>query len=297
MAKTSRQVAKSPSRQVIAAVMLCGAWACSSSSGGQQAAASAPAPAFALPADESTAVARLNLSPRHGEYVKLDTGNGDSVRMWVVYPERRDKAPVVLVIHEIFGLSDWIRGVGDQLAAEGFIAVVPDLLSGLGPNGGGTESVDRQGATALIRNVTRDVYTRRLGAAARYGLALPAANGHLGTIGFCWGGSRSFEMAAALDRAGAAVVYYGPSPDSATIAAVRAPVLGFYGGDDARVGATIPAAQEQMNALHKPFEAVSFEGAGHGFLRDQPGRNGANQRAAAQAWPRTIAFFREKLGR
>lgn len=294
MEQISRLLARTPGRQVLAAVMLCGAWACNSRTGPQ---AAAPAPALALPADESTAVARLDVSPRHGEYVKIDAGNGDSVRMWVVYPERRDRAPVILVVHEIFGLSDWIRGVGDQLAAEGFIAVVPDLLSGFGPNGGGTESVDRQGAIALIRNVTKDIYTRRLSAAARYGLALPAANGRLGTVGFCWGGSRSFELAAALERDGASVVYYGPSPDSATIAAVHAPVLGFYGGDDARVGATIPPAQALMNALHRPFEAVSFEGAGHGFLRDQVGRNGANLRATAQAWPRTIAFFREKLGR
>jgi carboxymethylenebutenolidase len=264
---------------------------------GQAQQRSAPAPAHPLPADEAGAIARLNESPRHGEYVKLDAGNGESLRVWVVYPERRDKAPVIVVIHEIFGLSDWARGVGDQLAAEGFIAVVPDLLSGEGTNGGGSETVDRQGATALIRNVTREEYTRRINVAARYGLGLPAANGKLGTVGFCWGGSRSFEMAAALEHNTATVVYYGPSPDSATIAAVHAPVLGLYAGDDARVGATIPAAQAQMERLHKPFEVHSFEGAGHGFLRDQPGRDGANQRATDQAWPMTIAFFRDKLGR
>lgn len=254
-----------------------------------------PAPAHPLPAGEPDAVARLNDSPRHGEYVKYDAGNGDSVRAWVTYPERRDKAPVIVVIHEIFGLSDWARGVGDQLAAEGFIAIVPDLLSGKGPNGGGTESVDRQGATALIRGVTRDEYTRRLNAAARYARALPASNGRVGTVGFCWGGTASFNMAAGLENNGAAVVFYGPSPDSATLAAVRAPVLGLYAGDDARVGATIPAALAQMQRMHKPFENVTFDGAGHGFMRDQAGRNGANLRAAEQAWPRAIAFFRQQL--
>ncbi len=250
-----------------------------------------------LPADDSTATARLTASPRHGEYVKIDAGGGDSVRMWVVYPERRDKAPVVVVIHEIFGLSDWVRAVGDQLAAEGFIAVVPDLLSGKGPGGGGTESVDQQGATALIRTVTRDEYTRRLDAAARYGTSLPAARDRVGTVGFCWGGGKSFEMAIAIEGIRAAVVYYGTSPDSASLANVRAPVLGLYAGEDARVDATVPPAQAEMQRLRKPYDVMMFEGAGHGFLRQQRARDGANLRAAQQAWPRTIAFFREKLGR
>ena len=256
-----------------------------------------PAPQHAVPADDSTAVARLNASPRHGEYVKIDAGNGDSLRMWVAYPERRDRAPVIVVIHDIGGLSDWARGIGDQLAAEGFVAVVPDLISGKGPGGGGTESVDRQGASALIRAVSRPEYTRRLNAAARYGAALPASNGRIGSVGFCWGGTVSFNMAADLVGIGAAVVYYGPSPDSATLAAVRAPVLGLYAGDDARVNNTLPAAQAQLQRMNRPFEVNTYEGAGHGFVRSQWGREGANKRAAEQSWPRAIAFFREKLGR
>lgn len=250
-----------------------------------------------LPANDSTARARLTASSRHGEYVKIDAGGGDSVRLWVVYPERRDKAPVVVVIQEIYGLSDWLRGVGDQLAADGFIAVVPDLLSGKAPGGAGSDAVDAQGAVALTRTLTRDEWTRRLNAAARYGRSLPAASGRVGSVGFCWGGSRSFEMAAALEGNGAAVVYYGSSPDSTTLAAVRAPVLGLYGADDARVNATVPGAQAAMQRMNKEYTPVMFEGAGHGFLRDQTGRNGANMRAAEAAWPRTIAFFREKLGR
>ncbi|HEY2805604.1 MAG TPA: dienelactone hydrolase family protein [Gemmatimonadales bacterium] len=256
------------------------------------------APAQQLPADEAGAVDRLNASPRHGEYVKIDAGGGDSVRMWVSYPERRDKAPVVVVIHEVFGLSDWIRGVADQLAAEGYIAVAPDLLTGHGPNGGGTESVDRQGAVALIRTLSQDQINRRLMSAARYGTGLPAARPIFGTVGFCWGGGQSFAAAYSMGGNKAAVVYYGaPTPDSASLGRISAPVLGFYGGDDARVDASVPPAQREMARLHKPFDATLFEGAGHGFLRAQADRDGANLRASQAAWPRTIAFFREKLGR
>ncbi|MFI5280555.1 MAG: dienelactone hydrolase family protein [Gemmatimonadales bacterium] len=260
----------------------------------QQPAAAGPA---ALPAPESLATDRLNHSPRHGEWVKLDAGGGDSVRTWVVYPERHDKAPVVVVIHEIFGLTDWVRGVADQLAAAGFIAIAPDLLSGKGPNGGGTESVDRQGATALIRTVTPAEVNRRLDAAARYGRSLPAATGAVGTVGFCWGGGVSFQQALNLEGIRGAVVYYGVSPDTALLSGVRAPILGLYAGEDARVGATVPPAQAVMQRLGKRFEVATFEGAGHGFLRALAGQNGANQRAAEQAWPRTIAFFQETLGR
>ena len=250
-----------------------------------------------LPADDSTAVARLNASPRHGEYVMIDAGGGDSLKLWVVYPERRDKAPVVVVIHEIFGLSDWARAVGDQLAADGFIAIVPDLLWGHGPHGAGTDSLGQQGAVAAIRTLPRDEIIRRLNAAARYGTSLPAARDRVGTVGFCWGGGWSYQMAALLEGNRAAVVYYGTSPDSTVLAQVHAPVLGLYAGDDARVGATVPPAQQYMQAHHKPYDVHSFDGAGHGYLRDQSGRNGANRRAAEQAWPMTIAFFREKLGR
>lgn len=256
-----------------------------------------PAAAQNLPAMGDSATARLTASPRHGEWVKVAAGDGDTVNTWVVYPERRDQAPVVVVIHEIFGLTDWIRGVADQLAAEGFIAVAPDLLSGHGPSGGGSESVDQQGAVRLIQGVTPAEAQRRLMAAGRYAAALPAAKDRIAVVGFCWGGSTSFALATVWPDLKGAVVYYGTSPDSAALANVRARVLGLYGGDDARVGATVPGAQREMQRLRKPFEVHSYAGAGHGFLRDQVGRDGANARASAQAWPRTIAFLREVLGR
>jgi carboxymethylenebutenolidase len=250
-----------------------------------------------LPASDSTARSRLNASSRHGEWVVVPAGAGDSVKAWIVYPERPDRAPVVVVIHEIFGLTDWIRAVADQLAAEGFIAIAPDLLSGKGPNGDGTESVDQQGAVALIRTLQPADVARRLIAAGRYATALPAARNAVGAVGFCWGGSTSFALATDWPDLGAAVVYYGTSPAAEALARIRAPVLGLYGGDDARVGATVPPAQAEMQRLGKRYDVHTFEGAGHGFLRDQSGRNGANRRAAESAWPSTIAFLRETLGR
>ena len=258
------------------------------------------AAAASLPADAEGAAAALNESPRHGEWVDIQEGRsgsnswGDSVRAWVSYPERATRAPVVVVIHEIFGLTDWIRAVADQLAAEGFIVIAPDLLSGLGPDGGGTPP-DRQQAVALVRSLRVEDVTRRLSATARYGLALPAANGRFGAVGFCWGGSTSFQFAANESDLDAAVVYYGSSPSREMLGRVEAPVLGLYGGDDARVNATIPDAVREMRRLGKSFEPHLFDGAGHGFLRQQSGRDGANRAASQTAWPKTVAFFRQHL--
>lgn len=252
--------------------------------------------AQAFPPDEEGAVAHLDASPRHGEWIDFDAGDGDLVRAWVVFPERADPAPVVVVIHEIYALTDWIRGVADQLAAEGFIAIAPDLISGKGPDGGGSESVDRQGAVALIQALDPQEVTRRMKAAAAFATGLPAAGSAVGVVGYCWGGSTSFRMATEWPELGAAVVFYGGSPGSEALSAVQAPVLGHYGGDDARVNATIPDAQAEMDRLGKFYEPNIYEGAGHGFLRQQTGREGANMRATENAWPRTIAFFKEHLG-
>lgn len=247
-----------------------------------------------LPPGEAQARERLNSSPRHGEWARVKDGQ-DTIRAWLVYPERSDKAPVVVVIHEIFGLTDWIRSVADQLAAEGFIAIAPDLLSGKGPNGGGTESVDRDGAVALVRGLDQQEVFRRLNATAQYATQLPAAQPDFGTVGFCWGGAISFAYAAEQPKLKAAVVYYGTSPATENLSRIQAPVLGLYGGDDARVNATIPSADAEMKKLGKRYEHQQFEGAGHGFLRAQDGRNGANARAAEQAWKRTVEFFKKEL--
>ena len=248
-----------------------------------------------LPAPEETAKAALESSPRHGELVDIKVG-GMPVRTWVVYPERRDKAGVVIVIHEIFGLSDWIRGVADQLARDGFIAVAPDLISGHGPGGGGTDSVpSRDDVVKLVRAVTPEEATARLNAVRAYAIKLPAASGKSATIGFCWGGGQSFAYAAEQPDLDAAVVYYGTSPDAAVLARIKAPVLGLYGGDDARVNATIGPAEAEMKKLGKTYEPHVYDGAGHGFLRAQSGRDGANLKATQQAWARTIDFLRERL--
>jgi carboxymethylenebutenolidase len=262
--------------------------------------AAAPAPAAArdesLPPSEQQAKAALEKSPRHGELVDVKMPSGAPVRTWVVYPERKDKAGVVIVIHEIFGLSDWIRGVADQLAREGFIAVAPDLISGHGPGGGGTDSAgSRDDVVKLIRELTPEEVTARLNAVRDYAIKLPAANGKSATIGFCWGGGKSFGYAASQPSLNAAVVYYGTSPEAPDLAKIKAPVLGLYGGDDARVDATIPPAEAEMKKLGKTYEPHLYEGAGHGFLRAQEDRQGANLKATKQAWPRTVAFLRDQL--
>ena len=251
----------------------------------------------ALPPDANRAADAIKTSPRHGEYVDVKVpGSSTPITTWVVYPERKDKAGVVVVIHEIFGLTDWIRGVADQLARDGFIAVAPDLLSGKGPNGGGSAELGQDNATKVIRTLTPQEVTNALNAVREYAIKVPASNGKSGVVGFCWGGSTSFAYATNQPALNAAVVYYGTSPEEpAAYERVKAPVLGLYGGDDARVNATIPTAEENMKKLQKPFEPHVFEGAGHGFLRQQDGKEGANMKATEQAWPLTIAFLRQHL--
>lgn len=249
-----------------------------------------------IPPDAAGAHARLAASPRHGEWVMIPAGASDSVRAWVVYPERSTKAPVVLVVHEIFGLSTWVRSVADQLAADGFIAIAPDLLTGKKVPQGGPDSVSVDSAVAVISTLDPAEIQRRLSASARYAMSLPAALPKYGVIGFCWGGGVSFEHAAAAPEVGASVVYYGTSPAAAHLAKVEAPVLGFYGGNDARVTSTVAPADSVLRSLGRTYDHVVFAGAGHGFLRAQSGQNGANRAAAEQAWPRTIAWFRKYLG-
>jgi carboxymethylenebutenolidase len=251
------------------------------------------------PAGEPGALAQLNASPRHGEWVDVPLpGSSVPLRTWVVHPERPDDAPVVIVIMEIFGLTDWIRAVADQLAAEGYIALAPDLLSGMGPGAGGTEAfASRDDVVAGVRELSTEETVRRLDAVRAYALTIPSSNGEVGVMGFCWGGSASFNYAIHQPGLGAAIVYYGSSPaEGSAYADVAAPVLGLYGGDDQRVNATIPTAQEALAELGKTYEVEIYDGAGHGFLRAQDDREGANMRASEQAWDRTIGFFREHLG-
>jgi carboxymethylenebutenolidase len=236
---------------------------------------------------------KLNRSPRHREWVSIKYGDR-TVQAFVVYPEVKDKAPVVLVIHEIFGLSNWARSMADDLAAAGYIAIAPDLLSGFGPKGGGSSEFPDQDATVkAVSGLNKDVVMADLDATADYGKKLPASNGKLAVVGFCWGGSKSFAFATHRKDLNAAFVFYGTPPDVTEIAEIHAPVYGFYAGNDSRVDATIPGTTEAMKAAGKKFDPVTYDGAGHGFMRagEAPDASPANAKAREEGFKRlTLAL-------
>jgi carboxymethylenebutenolidase len=250
---------------------------------------------MAIPASATTAVERVAKSPRHGEWVSIKVNATDSVMAWVVYPERKDKAPVVIAIHENTGINTWTRSVADQLAADGFIGIAPDLTT-MKRTGDLTKDPTQAEGSAAIRLITPEIGNEILDAVAKYGMSLPSAQQKYGIVGFCWGGGRSFTYATHAPKLGASVVYYGTPPTPEQMANIKAPVLGLYGGNDARISATIPATDSAMKQLKKSYEFHVFDGAGHGFLRAQDG-SPENLAAAQGAWPKTIAFFREKLGK
>jgi carboxymethylenebutenolidase len=231
--------------------------------------------------------ANLEKSPRHREWVTVKY-NGRSVETFVVYPERKGKAPVVLVIHEIFGLTDWAQELADEVAEAGYIAVAPDLLSGMAPNGGRTSDFAEGKAVEAVSHLNPDQVTADLNAVADYALKIPAANSQLFVAGFCWGGGESFRFATNRADLAAAFVFYGPPPDKDAMGRIKVPVYGFYAGNDARIGATLPDAREQMKAAGKTFEPVVYDGAGHGFMRagEAPDANDANRKARTDAWVR-----------
>jgi carboxymethylenebutenolidase len=243
---------------------------------------------FAAPAQD-WAKARLEKSPRHGEWVTVKHGDRE-VKCFVTYPEVKEKATAVVVIHEIFGLSDWVRGVTDQLAEAGYIAIAPDLLSGVGPNGGGSEALGgADGVRKVIGNLPPAQITADLDAVAAYVAKLPACNGKVAVGGFCWGGGQTFRFATNNKGIKAAFAFYGTGPDKAEdIARISAPVYGFYGGNDNRVNATIPTSTELMKQAGKTYEPTTYEGAGHGFMRagEAPDASDANKKAREQAWKR-----------
>ena len=249
-----------------------------------------------IPASGANSAARLAASPRRGQWVAIKVGATDSVMAWVVYPQRpaTQKSPVVIAIHENTGLTTWARNVADQLAADGFIGIAPDLLT-MKRTGNLTTEWSADSGRAAIGTLSNDDAQRMLDAVAKYGMSLPEAAPKYGVVGFCWGGARSFLHATHSPTLGAAVVYYGGSPPAEAMAAIRAPVLGLYGGNDARITAAVPATDSTMKRLGKSYEYSVFEGAGHGFLRGQEGANGANMKASREAWPKTVAFFRKHL--
>jgi carboxymethylenebutenolidase len=229
---------------------------------------------------------RIEKSPRHSEWVTLKH-DGRNVETLIVYPESKDKRPVVLIIHEIFGLSDWAQELADEVAAAGYIAVAPDLLSGMAPNGGRTKDFPT-GVTEAIGKLNPDQVTADLNAAADYALKLPASNGKIYIAGFCWGGGQTFRFATNRADLSAAFVFYGPPPATDAMPRIKAPVYGFYAGNDARIDATIPDTIAAMKAAGKMYDPVTYDGAGHGFMRvgEAPDASDANKKARDDSWKR-----------
>jgi carboxymethylenebutenolidase len=244
---------------------------------------------------QDASLARLENSPRHHEWVTLDSTAG-KVDAFVVYPERSDKALAVIVIHENRGLNDWVRGVADQLAEAGYLAIAPDLLTGKAPNGGRTSDfATSDDARNAIYALDGDAVIANLDAIAEYAKSIPAANGKLAVAGFCWGGSQTWRVAVARDDLVLACPFYGTAPeDAAAFAAIDCPVYGFYGGDDNRVNATIEPTAEAMSSAGKSYEPQIYEGAGHGFMRrGEEEADTANSRAMQQGWERWLRLLKE----
>ncbi len=233
---------------------------------------------------------RLNKSPRHGEWVDLRSGDR-TIKAFVVYPERKEKTPVVIVIHEIFGLTEWVRGVCDQLAENGVIAIAPDLLSGQTFAEG-----DLDGPRKAVSALSTEQVQADLDATSDYALKIPAGNGTLAICGFCRGGGWTFSYANVNPKLKAAYSFYGPTPDDPSkVANIPCPVFGFYGENDERINATIPKVEELMKAAGKKYEPVIYKGAGHGFMREgeMPNANEANKKARDDAWARWKTLLKQ----
>lgn len=239
-------------------------------------------------AAQDWALKRLNDSPRHHEWVAVKSGDR-TVQAFVVYPEVKEKVPVVLVIHENRGLNDWARSLADQVAEAGYIAVAPDLLSGMGPEGGKTSDfADTNAARDAIYKLTPEQVAADLDAVAEYAKRIPASNGALAVSGFCWGGSQTWKVAARRSDLEAAFVFYGTPDEADAMKNISCPVYGFYGENDERVNATIEGSKTQMEAAAKSYEPVIYDGAGHGFMRsgEEPDASEANAKAREDAWER-----------
>ncbi|MEO6119939.1 MAG: dienelactone hydrolase family protein [Terriglobales bacterium] len=248
----------------------------------------------ALAGAQEWAKTALEKSPRHQEWANIKHGDR-TVNAFVVYPEVKGKATTVIVIHENAGLTDWTRTVADQLAAAGYIAIAPDLLSGMAPaEMKPAEFPGSDAARQAIRKLTPEGVTSDLNAVFDYAKKLPAANGKVAVGGFCWGGGQTFRYATNQPALAGAFVFYGPPPAEG-MANIKAPVYGFYGGDDARITATVPKTAEDMKAAGKTFDQVTYEGAGHGFMRSgmAPEASEANKKAREQAWERWLKLLKD----
>ena len=234
------------------------------------------------------AKAKLEKSPRHIEWVKVKHDNRE-VNCSIAYPEVKDKATAVVVIHEIFGLTDWVRSVTDQLAEAGYIAIAPDLLSGAAPGGGGSAELGQDGARGAIGKLPADQITADLKAVVAYVSKLPACNGKVAVAGFCWGGGQTFRFATNDKDIKGAFSFYGAVPtDQAALERINCPVYGFYAENDARITASVPDAQQKMKKAGKAYEPVTYKGAGHGFMRagEAPDASPENKKARDDSWVR-----------
>ena len=226
----------------------------------------------------------------HGEWVYVKKSDRDSIRAYVAYPERKDKAPAVIVIHEIFGLTDWEPTVGDRLAGKGYVAIVPDLLS----SRFGITPPNPDSGRKLMAQLVPDDVTADLNAVYGYLNGLTSVKqDRVGVMGFCWGGGQTFRYATNNPKLKAAVVCYGPNPDTTTFSRIETPILGVYGENDARINSMLPTVDRIMKQLGKPFEADSYPGTGHGFLK--PGRRGSETDQVEKAWGRIERFFSDNL--
>jgi carboxymethylenebutenolidase len=252
---------------------------------------------LALGCSQATTTSRLETSPRHDEWADVKSGTR-TVRTYVVYPQRSDRGPAIVIIHENRGLTDWVRTVADRLAEQGYIALAPDLLSGMAPNGGGTKDfATEDAAREAIGRLQRDNVLDDLRAVVAYAKSIPSANGRISVGGFCWGGGKTWDAANNIAGLSAAYVFYGTGPqDAGGVAHIEGPVYGFYGGNDARVNATIPKSEELMRAAGKSFEPVIYEGAGHAFMRlgEAADADAANRKAQADAWARWTQLLRAR---
>lgn len=176
------------------------------------------------------------------------------------------------------------------MAEAGYIAIAPDLLSGMAPGGGRTSDFESQSKVVeAISSLPPDQITADLNAVADYVKSLPACSGKIAVAGYCWGGTQSFRFATNRTDLSAAFVFYGTGlSDAESIRRINCPVYGFYAENDARVNATLKATSRVMKEQGKVFEPVTYSGAGHGFMRagEDPNGSAGNKKAREEAWAR-----------
>ena len=247
-------------------------------------------------AHADSATEQLENSPRHGEWAKISTESGREVNTFIVFPEINENATSVIVIHEIFGLTDWIRQVGDELAKAGFVAICPDFLSGMGPNGGGTDSFGGDNVRRAIRDLDPDQITTDLKAVTKYVRALPSTTDTVAVSGFCWGGAQSFRFATNDDSLKAAFVFYGSPPDTAALGKITCPVYGFYGENDNRINSTIESTKAAAKSAGVTYKPVIYSGVGHGFLRRGMAAEASEvqKTATREAWERWVNLLNKQ---